>query len=144
MICPYLPDDLTKVLQLLRSNTPKYFASEEEADLIDYLATDADNYFVIKKEGNLLGCGGFNWFDNKGIARISWDIIHPDHQGEGLGKTLVEFRIGKIKATAPTCKIIVRTSQHAFKFYEKNGFSLQKIEKDYWADGFDLYLMELN
>ncbi|MHA7057839.1 hypothetical protein ACWGOQ_0011500 [Aquimarina sp. M1] len=34
---------------------------------------------------------------------------------------------------------VVRTSQFASKFYEKMGFALVKIEKDFWVDGFDLY-----
>ena len=39
--------------------------------------------------------------------------------------------------------IIVRTSQLAYQFYGKVGFELEKVEKDFWAAGFDLYLMRL-
>jgi len=39
--------------------------------------------------------------------------------------------------------ISVRTSQHAYKFYEKMGFELVKITNDYWAKNFDLYLMQM-
>jgi ribosomal protein S18 acetylase RimI-like enzyme len=40
--------------------------------------------------------------------------------------------------------IIVRTSQLAYKFYQKVGFELEKTEKDFWAKGFDLYQMKMN
>jgi hypothetical protein len=37
---------------------------------------------------------------------------------------------------------MVRTSQVAYQFYQKAGFDLEKIEKDFWAKGFDLYQMK--
>jgi len=36
----------------------------------------------------------------------------------------------------------VRTSQFVYGFYEKHGFELKKVVKNYWAQGFDLYDME--
>ena len=36
-IRPYIPTDNESIIALLRLNTPRYFASEEEADLLDYL-----------------------------------------------------------------------------------------------------------
>ncbi|NAA11186.1 GNAT family N-acetyltransferase, partial [Escherichia coli] len=41
-------------------------------------------------------------------------------------------------------KITVRTSQLAYKFYEKQGFTLKEIQRDYWAKDFDMYSMEYN
>jgi hypothetical protein len=38
-------------------------------------------------------------------------------------------------------KIVVRTSQHTYLYFEKNNFYTVQAEKDYWAVGFDLYLM---
>ncbi|WP_266366839.1 GNAT family N-acetyltransferase [Tellurirhabdus rosea] len=135
--------DAASILHLLRLNTPRYFAPEEEQDLTEYLERHTDQYFVLEKEGEILGCGGFNRMDDGETVRISWDIIHPDHHGKGLGRRLTEFRIQRIREIAPERRLVVRTSQHVYRFYERLGFRLKEVVKDYWAEGFDLYHMEL-
>ena len=80
--------------------------------------------------------------DSKTTGKISWDILHPEYQGKSLGSQLLKHRIGKLKSIDSIQKIIVRTSQLAYKFYEKQGFVLNEIKKDYWAKGFDMYSME--
>jgi ribosomal protein S18 acetylase RimI-like enzyme len=141
MIRPYHPSDKNELLVLLRLNTPAYFAPSEENDFIDYLEKEMEDYFVLEENGKIVGCGGINYWENGTVARISWDIVHPDQQGKGIGKKLTLFRIEEIKKKPTVQSIIVRTSQLAFRFYEKVGFELEKIEKDYWAEGFDLYEM---
>lgn len=144
MIRPFHPTDQEKLLHLLRLNTPQYFDSSEEADFKDYLNQSSEHYFVVEEAGQLIGCGGYNFPDGPAIARISWDIIHPDFQGRGIGKQLTLHRINAIKNNPEVNEIIVRTSQLAFRFYEKLGFILEKTEKDYWAKGYDLYWMRMN
>ena len=62
--------------------------------------------------------------------------------GKSLGTRLLRHRIETLEAMRSVRRITVRTSQLAFGFYEKRGFELKGIEKDYWAEGFDLYRME--
>jgi len=144
VIRKYKKEDQEKLLYLLRLNTPKYFAAAEEEEFIDYLDQEAEHYFVVEKENKIVGTGGYNLgFDNGKTARISWDIIHPDFQGQGIGKELTQYRIDRIKEHSQVNKIVVRTSQLVFKFYEKNGFKLERIEKDFWAKDFDLYFMTM-
>lgn len=88
-----------------------------------------------------MGCGGINFADEKTMGKISWDIFHPDYQGKSLGTKLLKQRIDKLKSIKTIQKITVRTSQVACKFYEKQGFELFEIKKDFWADGFDMYNM---
>jgi ribosomal protein S18 acetylase RimI-like enzyme len=142
MIREYQDSDKNAVLNLLRLNTPKYFAPEEEKDLDDYLDNERELYFVIIFDNKLVGCGGINFADNNTRGKISWDILHPDYQGKSLGTQLLKHRIEILKSMENIQKISVRTSQIAYKFYEKNGFELFEIIKDYWAKGFDLYNME--
>lgn len=137
----YTPSDQPDVIQLLQLNTPTYFAPEEEADYIDFLHNHIDRYFVAEMEGKVLACGGFNLADGGQTARISWDMVHPDSQGIGIGSALLEYRINEIMKLESVQLISVRTTQLVYKFYEKSGFELKEIAKDFWAPGFDLYNM---
>ena len=143
MIRPYKIEDKTKLIALLKLNIPQYFDRSEERDFIDYLNKFADHYFVVEENGSIIGCGGINYFHEESIARISWDIIHPDFQGKGIGKKLTLHRINEIRNNSSVNLIVVRTSQLAFKFYEKLGFELEKTEKDFWVKGLDLYQMKM-
>lgn len=138
----YKPNDKEAVMNLIRLNTPKYFAPTEEADLNNYLDHERELYYVLLSDEKIVGCGGINFTDNKTTGKISWDILHPEYQGKSLGSQLLKHRIGKLKSIDSIQKIIVRTSQLAYKFYEKQGFVLNEIKKDYWAKGFDMYSME--
>ena len=143
MIRKYLPADKEKVLKLLHLNTPKYFHPEEEQGFIDYLDNELEDYFVIDNAGEVIGVGGINYFPEEKSAYISWDIIHPHHQGKGLGKQLLEHRLQILGSKSEVQVIVVRTTQLTDKFYEKSGFKLKQTKKDYWAPGMDLYYMEI-
>ena len=131
----YQPTDKNAVIDLIRQNTPAYFAPKEEADFSNYLDSERELYFVLLLNKKVVGCGGINFTKDKASGKISWDIIHPQYQGKSLGAQLLKYRIEKIT---------VRTSQLAYKFYEKQGFTLKEIQRDYWAKGFDMYSMEYN
>ena len=144
MIRPYTDKDRERLLQIIRLNTPKYFAPSEEEDFINYLDHHLEDYFVIEQNGIVVSAGGINSFDEGKTFRLSWHIVHPDYHGQGLGTTMTRFRIDEIKKRPAVQLIVVRTSQLVFPFYEKMGFSLEKIEKDFWAKGIDLYQMHIN
>ena len=140
----YQPTDKNAVIDLIRRNTPAYFAPEEETDFSNYLDNERELYFVLLLNKEIVGCGGINFTEDKTCGKISWDIIHPQHQGKSLGALLLKYRIEKLKSIEGIQKITVRTSQLVYKFYEKQGFTLKEIKKDYWAKGFDMYNVEYN
>jgi hypothetical protein len=69
-------------IKIFKSNMPKYFALEElplfESFLDQYTE---ENYFVVKMDGHVIGCGGFFW-----IQRIIW----LDYHGEWFTPTIME------------------------------------------------------
>ncbi|MEH0158605.1 GNAT family N-acetyltransferase [Limibacter armeniacum] len=144
MIRPYTTKDKQQVIALLRLNTPQYFDVSEEADLRHYLENELESYFVAEENNQVVGAGGINYFLSERLARISWDFVHPDVQGKGIGKALLLHRIKEINSHPEIETIMVRTSQLAYRFYEKVGFKLEKTVKDFWAEGFDLYQMKMS
>lgn len=142
LIRPYSEDDRFFVLDLLEVNTPHFFSASEKQDFENYLDNEREQYFVVEMDGRIVGCGGINFANDPTTGKISWDIIHPDYQGNGIGKLSLLYRIEILKKFPRLERIIVRTSQHAYHFYEKNGFELLEMHPDYWAKGFDMYLMK--
>ncbi|MFM9056317.1 MAG: GNAT family N-acetyltransferase [Bacteroidota bacterium] len=137
----YEPKDKEEVIDLIRLNTPDYFAVQEEQDFSNYLETERELFYVLLLDRKIAGCGGINFSDKRTTGILSWDIIHPAHQGKSLGTTLMKHRMDQLRSLGGIQKITVRTSQVAYRFYEKQGFELLEIVKDYWAEGFDLYNM---
>lgn len=135
--------DLESIRSIFNANTPQFFDPSEEKELIHYLSSEIEDYFVIENDAQIIGCGGINYDDDSKTGIISWDIIHPDFQGQGVGQKLLAHRLNILKSNKISKKIIVRTSQLTFKFYEKSGFTLIDTRKDFWAKGFDLYHMEI-
>ena len=103
---------------------------------------EIEQYYVLLVDGEIVGCGGINFAENGTIGKISWDMIHPAFQGKSLGTKLLKHRIEVLESISSVEKITVRTSQVAYRFYEKQGFVLNDIKKNYWAEGFDMYSME--
>lgn len=142
IILPYSTGHEADVLALLRLNTPAAFAPSEEADFIDYLHEKREQYFVMASGEQIVGCGGINTADEGATGVISWDMIHPDYHRIGIGSRLLQHRLQILHQMPGIQKIIVRTSQFAHHFYGKHGFELIRQHRDYWAPGYDMYLME--
>lgn len=138
---PFKPAFFEELLYLIDLNIPLYFAPEEKDDFRNYLENEVEDYYILLVDNKLVGCGGIN-YDDKNTAVITWDMLHPEYQGQGFGTKLLLFKLDKIKEKTNIERVIVRTSQMAHTFYEKQGFKLLETKKDYWAPGFDLYWME--
>ncbi len=139
----YNQHDKSSLIQLFRDNSPKFFAVEEEQDYRNYLENEVEDYFVLINNSEIVGCGGINYFPNQRMARISWDMVKASAHGTGIGTKLTEYRINLLEQNSEVEKIVVRTSQLAYKFYEKMGFQLIKVQEDFWANNLHLYEMEV-
>jgi ribosomal protein S18 acetylase RimI-like enzyme len=144
MIRPYNSADKPTLLEIFKLNTPQYFGPEEVHDFETYLGDFGDTYLTIEHQNKIVGGTGYQITDNDTIGRVTWIFFHPDNSGLGLGRQSVEYCLRIFKRKPTVQKLVVTTSQLAYKFFEKFGLHLVKTEKDYWARGLDLYLMEMN
>lgn len=142
MIESYHKKDKQALIQLFWLNTPKDFDASEEEGFIQFL-DEIEYYYVFREDETILGCGGFALGDDGvGTARLCWYMVHPEHHKKGVGGQIVQYCIEIIKNLGGIYLIVVRTSQTAFLFYQKQGFNLSYTKPNFWAPGFDLYHME--
>ena len=137
---PYHPADYDAIIELFLLNTPEYFCPPEQADLEKFLKEEVEAHFVTEDNGMVIACGGHVIKDNAGW--LAWYIVHPAWHGKGVGAQLVNNSLQIIRATPGLNRIVVRTSQLVYRFYEKAGFKLISTQDNYWGDGMHLYHME--
>lgn len=143
MIRPFQIADTASLLQLFQWNTPKYFGEEEVAHFETFLASNPSDFFVMEQDGIVVGCAGYGYKPDSCIGQVSWFVFHPDYQGQGLGRKILDFCLTQLQVHKDIEKVIVRTSQLVDGFFSKAGFKTIYVKKDYWAPGYDLYTMEL-
>jgi predicted GNAT family N-acyltransferase len=141
---PYEPADLDAVIEVFRSNIPKYFGPGEEPGLREFLSDPrSSDYFVCEVEGSVIGAGGIALNDDETVS-LCWGMIRSDLLGRGLGKQLTEFRINAARNKHPALPLVISTSQHTQGFYERFGFRLTHHEPDGFGPGIDICKMRLD
>jgi predicted GNAT family N-acyltransferase len=140
----YNPADLNAVIEIFRSNIPRYFTPAEEAGLRGFLADDrGQDYYVLEVAGEVVGAGGIGQNADKTVS-LCWGMVHSDYLGTGLGKRLTEFRIALAAEKYPGSPLVISTSQHTTGFYEKYGFRITERTTDGFGPGIDDCKMRLD
>lgn len=142
MIRHYKISDKNDLVEIFKLNTPKFFDVNELNDYVNYLENNAQTYLTVILDNKIVGGTGYYINEEDNIGQITWIFFHPEYAGNGLGKLTVNHCLELFKKNKYINKVKVTTSQLAFQFFEKFGFEIVKIEKDYWAKGLDLFLME--
>jgi GNAT superfamily N-acetyltransferase len=70
-------------------------------------------------------------------------MVDPTRHGQGLGKSLLEFRLDRLRANLHISRVCIDSSQLTAPFYEKYGFTTQRIIPDGYAKGLHRHEMEL-
>ncbi len=86
---------------------------------------------VRSKDGDLLSAGGAHVYSPRyGVATLGNIVTHPDHRGEGLGKSVSAKLCQVLGERVDTIGLNVRAdNEAAIHIYEKLGF--QKLA-EYW------------
>ena len=150
----YTREHHKRCIEICESNTPRYFSADEWEGLEIWLTgqdeartayknTEAEFFYVLEDDGIVVGCGGFYIVKGEPIANLVWGMVHSDMHNRGFGTQVFEYRISQIKSKYPEHRVILDTTQHTYKFFEKQGFCVAQIRKDFYGVGLDRHDMVL-
>lgn len=151
----YKPTDYAGCIEAFHSNEPEFFAAhelEEFRTLLEDLAADIEKgdsasstyYFVVETAGRVAACAGFHLPPDGGPAMLVWGMVARRFHRQGIGKLLLTFRLDRIQELRPGSPIILDTTQWSYPFFEKLGFRITHITRDFYAPGLDRYDMLLD
>ncbi len=149
----YQKEDHVACMEIMKSNTPKFFAMDEvtlfkewlvaqEKGTLAYSVSEKEYYFVLEDNNNILGCAGYLLVDNTNEIYLSWGMVDHRFQKLGYGKKLLEYRIKSISQNFPDKKITLATTQNIAPFFEKYGFKTTNIKPKFYSESLDRYEME--
>ena len=132
---------LKRCLSLFNTNIPIFFAKKEKLLFKNYLQTKYIYYYVLFEKNIIVASGGYGFNEKTKTVDLTWGMVDLNLHKKGYGKSLLNYRIKKISIDFPNTNISLNTSQKTFKFYEKFGFQLEKITKNFYREGLDRYDM---
>ncbi|MEO6303758.1 MAG: GNAT family N-acetyltransferase [Bacteroidia bacterium] len=155
LIREYKPSDREACIKIFASNESLYFAPDEfflfenwlnakDKGKIAYKSNQVEHFYVVEQNSKVIACGGFYIPADSNTASMTWGMVENGSHKRGIGKKLLIYRIEEIKQSYPKFSIMLDTSQHTFKFFEKQDFSVTKITKDAYGEGLDRYDMTMN
>lgn len=113
-----------------------------EAQFWSELAADDREWFALVGGEVLVGYAGIAI--GQGEAEIMTIAVRRDHQGQGLGRALLDAMLSSAaEAGAGRVMLEVETgNDSAIALYERNGFRRVGVRPNYYALGVDALLME--
>jgi GNAT superfamily N-acetyltransferase len=140
----YLPDDRTACLNVFRSNVPAYFAASDEAEFARFLDDLQAKYWVVDVDGQIRACGGLAlYYPERDMATLCWGMVARNFQRQGIGKVLLEFRMGVVATQSPSItRLRINTTQVVQVFYERRGFAAVRVEPGGYGPELDHVVMD--
>ena len=137
-------DSLKKeYLDSLKSLEDLCFTSGWSRKMFEADITNPNAYYVLCIDGeNVIGyCGLYSVLDEADITNIA---VHPDYRKKGIATQILHkiFNYCNEKSITNLNLEVRKSNINAIKLYEKNGFEIVGIRKNYYPDNReDAYLM---
>ena len=98
------------------------------------------HFYVVEEAGSIIGCGAIGPYWGKEDESSLFSIfVHPDHQGKGIGRTLVET-LEKDEYALRARRIEIPASITGLPFYQKMGYTFKDGKTE--IDDEHLYRLE--
>jgi GNAT superfamily N-acetyltransferase len=118
---PYESPDRIACLDVFDSLTP-LSDSRTRSDFESWLDTAAGRYFVMEHEESIVGCGGYSFSADQGVATLRWGMVRRSHRKMGLGRFLLMYRMREIGRVGKAGIVLAHPPREEAAFFEKQGF----------------------
>ncbi|MEM4407678.1 MAG: ribosomal protein S18-alanine N-acetyltransferase [Candidatus Caldarchaeum sp.] len=127
---PFQGHHIEEVLEIERLSNP---APWSRASFETELQNPQAHYWVVVFKGKVVGFAGY--WDVVDEAHITNIAVHPQHRRKGLGERLMSTLLIDAKSRGMRCATLEvrRNNQPAIALYEKFGFVVCAIRKNYYV-----------
>ena len=136
---PYTAADREACVAVCRSVVPAYVHPHEVPDFEGFLDTLEDygcRYVVVSRGGGPIIAVGGVAIEGE-VATLCWGLVHADHHKTGLGRWLLETRLGWLQGDLRVARVELCTTQYTFGFFARFGFEVVATETDHFGPGLD-------
>ena len=126
----YQPTDRDACLALFDANCPAFFAANERADYIDFLATAPGSYELCLIDRQVAGAYGLEAHASGGLA-LRWILLSPNVHGRGVGSRIMARVLDSLR-TSRMPQLHIAASHKSAPFFAK--FGAREVARV--ADGF--------
>lgn len=141
----YATVDRSRCLAIFDSNVPESFSPAERLAFERFLDELPGPYLLLEDTtGDLIACGGYAVVTSVPRADLCWGMVARDRQGSGYGRLLTELRLEGIRCYGDVSEVVMNTSQHTRRFYERLGFTTVSVTPDGFGPGLDRCDMRLD
>lgn len=116
----YAPDLESACLRLFDANCPAFFAPNERPAYAAFLERLAPGYFVKREIGEVVAAFGLSDEGLPARRRLTWIMVHPDRQGEGLGRRVMAAVSDLARAGGATT-VDIAASHLSAPFFARSG-----------------------
>lgn len=127
-------DNIDDFLELERSveGHSTYSAMTNRAEVLEEIRKNV--VYLIRKDDHTVGSIMYEMKTPK-HAHISGLVVHPDVQGQGIGKAAM-IKVLKELAYIPVIDLVTHPdNERAIRLYESLGFTLGECIENYFGDG---------
>jgi ribosomal protein S18 acetylase RimI-like enzyme len=126
-IRPFQPNDREAVVGLWKSCGLVVPQNDPYKDIDRKLSFQADLLLVADEDGEIVGAVMAGYEGHRGA--INYMAVHPDYQRKGLGKTIMEDAVARLRALGcAKVNLNVRTSNlGVIDFYKSLGFVQDEV-----------------
>ncbi|MBR2592911.1 MAG: GNAT family N-acetyltransferase [Oscillospiraceae bacterium] len=128
--------DAVAVSELIRTTLRTSNAQDYPAETIDSLVTRETpeyilqrvtwtHFYVVEDDSRIIACGAIGpYWDKQDESALFTIFVHPDHQGKGIGRAIMET-LEKDEFALRAKRIEIPASITGLPFYQKMGYSFK-------------------